>query len=212
MTDRRAGLPKLVLGTGNRKKLKELQTLLHGVSFQMLSTRDFPALEEVVEDGKTFEANAVKKASEIAKQTGLLTLAEDSGLCVEALEGSPGVYSARFAGSEKDDLRNCEKVLRLMEKLPDNCRRASFQSVIAIATPDRLIGVAKGEVHGAIAREIKGSGGFGYDPIFIYGPYGKTFGEVSEDMKHRVSHRAQAVEKARELLSGYAKMLSSSGA
>jgi len=212
MTDRHAGLPKLLLGTGNRKKLKELQTLLQGVPFQMLSTQDFPALEEVVEDGETFEANAAKKASEIAKQTGLLTLAEDSGLCVEALEGSPGVYSSRFAGPEKDDLRNCEKVLRLMEKLPDNCRGASFKSVVAIAAPDRMIGIVEGEVRGAIAREVKGAGGFGYDPIFIYGPYGKTFGEVSEDMKHSVSHRAQAAEKARKVLNEYAKMLSSSGA
>ena len=201
-----SGNPKLLLGTGNRKKLEELQTLLQGVPFELVSLRVFPQVKEVVEDGETFEENAVKKAREIAAQTGLLTLAEDSGLMVEALEGSPGVYSARFAGPEKDDVKNCRKVLRLMEKLPDTCRGACFKSVITIATREKLIGIAEGEVQGGIAHEMRGTNGFGYDPIFIYGPYGKTFGEVPEEMKHRVSHRAQAIEKARKILEEYAKI------
>ncbi len=202
----------LVIGTGNRKKLEELLELLSGLPFKILSLRDFPKVEEVVEDGVTFEENAVKKAKGIARQTGLLTLAEDSGLCVEALEGNPGVYSARFAGPDKNDLKNCQKVLRLMEKLPDNCRGASFKSVVALATPEKLLGVAEGEVRGAIAREMKGSGGFGYDPLFIYGPYGgKTFGEVSAEMKHQVSHRAQAAQKAKKILLNFAKIHTSAG-
>ena len=167
--------PRLFLGTGNQKKLKEIITLLEGLPFEFISLREFPNVKEVVEDGETFEANAVKKATELARETGLLTLGEDSGLVVEALEGSPGVYSARFAGPEKNDLKNCEKVLRLMEKMPDTCRGAAFKSVVAIATPDHLIGTAEGEVRGGISREMRGSGGFGYDPIFIYGPYGKTW-------------------------------------
>lgn len=203
---RQGGNPKLLLGTGNRKKLEELQTLLKGVPFDRLSLRDIPSVKEVVEDGKTFEANAVKKAQEIAKQTGLLTLAEDSGLMVEALEGNPGVYSARFAGPEKDDVKNCQKVLRLMEKLPDTCRGACFKSAVAIASPERLIGIVEGEVRGEIARQMRGKNGFGYDPIFIYGPYQKTFGEVPAEMKHRVSHRAQAIEKAGKILEEYVKM------
>lgn len=174
--------------------------LLEGLPFEFVSLREFPNVTEVVEDGDTFEANAVKKATELARQTGLLTLAEDSGLIVEALEGAPGVYSARFSGPEKDDLKNCLKLLRLMEKMPDTCRGAAFKSVVAIATPERLVGVAEGEVRGGIAHEVRGTGGFGYDPIFIYGPYGKTFGEVTAEMKHRVSHRAQALEKARAIL------------
>jgi XTP/dITP diphosphohydrolase len=198
--------PRLLFATGNRKKLEELKTLLQGVPFEIVTLRDFPDAKEVVEDGKTFEENAVKKAAEIARETGLLTLAEDSGLAVEALEGSPGVYSARFAGPEKDDVKNCQKVLRLMEKMPDTCRGASFISAVAIASPERLIGVVEGEVRGGIAYEMRGSGGFGYDPIFIYGPYGKTLGEVSPEMKHRVSHRAQAVEKAKKILLDQAKM------
>ena len=192
--------PKLLLGTGNRKKLEELQTLLAGLPFQLVSLRDFPPVKDVVEDGKTFEENAIKKATEIAAEAGLLTLAEDSGLMIEALEGNPGVYSARFAGPGKDDIKNCQKVLRLMEELPDTCRGALFKSVVAIATPERLIGVAEGEVQGAIARQMRGLNGFGYDPIFIYGPYGKTLGEVSAQMKHRVSHRAPAIQKAKKIL------------
>ena len=200
--------PKLLLGTGNRKKLEELDTLLSDLPFDLVSLRDYPHVKEVEEDGKTFEENAVKKAAGIARQTGVLTLGEDSGLTVDALEGAPGVYSARFAGPEKDDLKNCRKILRVMEKFPDTCRGAAFVSVVAVATPEKLVGVVTGEVRGDIAREMRGSNGFGYDPIFIYGPYGgRTFGEVPAEMKHRVSHRASAVLKARKLLEAYAKTL-----
>lgn len=191
---------KLLIATTNRKKLEELESLLKGLPFEFLSLKDIPTIPEVIEDGKTFRENAVKKAAETAKASGLLTLAEDSGLVVEALEGNPGVYSARFAGPEKDDIKNCLKVLRLMEKLPDNCRHASFISAVAVANPMELAGVVQGEVRGAISREMKGSNGFGYDPIFIYGPYGKTLGEVSAELKHRVSHRAEAVKKAEKIL------------
>ncbi len=202
---------KLLVGTGNQKKLEELETLFADLPYKLISLREFPDYQEIVEDGNTFEENAIKKALGLAKQTGLLTLGEDSGLVVEALEGSPGVYSARFAGPEKDDLKNCLKVLRLMEKLPDNCRGASFKSAIAIATPDRIMGVVEGEVKGAIAYEMRGSAGFGYDPIFIYGPYGgKTFGEVPSEWKHRVSHRGEAAKKAKKILEEYAKMRTSS--
>ena len=205
--------PKLLLGTGNRKKLGELETLLAGLPFQWVSLREFPNVTEIVEDETTFQGNAVKKAEGLARQTGLLTLGEDSGLVVDALEGSPGVYSARFAGSGKNDLKNCLKVLRLMEKLPDNCRSAAFKSAVAVALPDRLLGVVEAEVRGAIAYEMRGSGGFGYDPIFLYGPYeGKTFGEVPAEWKHRVSHRAQAIQKAKKILEDYAKMRTLSGA
>lgn len=197
-----SGKPKLLIATTNRKKLEELESLLKGLPYEFLFLRDIPPLPEVVEDGKTFRENAVKKAVETAKASGLLTLAEDSGLVVEALEGNPGVYSARFAGPEKDDVKNCLKVLRLMEKLPDNCRHASFISAVAVASPKELAGVVEGEVRGAISREMKGLNGFGYDPIFIYGPYGKTLGEVSTELKHRVSHRAEAVKKAEKILKG----------
>ncbi len=235
-------MTKLLLGTGNRKKLEELISLLKGLPFEFVTPKDFPNVREIEEDGKTFEENAVKKAVGFAKQTGLLTLGEDSGLTVDALEGNPGVYSARFAGPEKNDVKNCEKVLRLMESLPENCRGAAFKSVVAIASPSpltlspqagrgnttslpsplwgegggegsiKLIGVTQGEVRGAIAHEMRGSSGFGYDPIFIYGPYGgKTFGEVPSEMKHKVSHRAQAIQKMRKILEEFAKINLSPG-
>lgn len=201
---------RLLVGTGNRKKLEELETLFSNLPYELISLREFPNYQEIAEDGVTFEANAIKKAVGLAQQSGLLTLGEDSGLVVEALEGNPGVYSARFAGPEKDDVKNCQKVLRLMEKLPDNCRGASFKSAIAIATPERVLGVVEGEVKGAIAYEMRGSSGFGYDPIFIYGPYGgKTFGEVPSEWKHRVSHRGEAAKKAKKILEKYAKMRTS---
>lgn len=191
---------KLLVATTNPKKLEELQTLLRDLPVELISLRDIPPIPEVEEDGRTFRENAVKKATEIARAAGFLTLAEDSGLMVDALEGAPGVYSARFSGPERDDIKNCEKVLRLMEKMPDTCRGAKFVSAVALAAPGRLIGVTEGEVRGGIAREMIGKNGFGYDPIFIYGPYGKTFGQVPEEMKHRVSHRHEAIVKARNLL------------
>ena len=203
--------PKLLLGTGNRKKLEELEALLTGLPFQFISLREFPNVTEIEEDGTTFQENAIKKAVGLAQQTGLLSLGEDSGLVVDALEGSPGVYSARFAGLEKDDLKNCLKVLRLMEKIPDNCREAAFKSAVAIASPGHLIGCVEGEVRGGISHEMCGSNGFGYDPIFIYGAYGKTFGEVPAEWKHRVSHRAEAIQKAKKILEDYAKMQTLSG-
>ncbi len=138
-----------------------------------------------------------------AKQTGLLTLGEDSGLCCDVLEGAPGVYSARFAGIGKSDADNNQKLLKLLEKIPDNCRQAHYKSVIAIATPEKLIGTVEGEVHGYIYHQLCGTNGFGYDPLFFYAPFGKTFGEVSTEMKHKVSHRAHALAKAKNLLQNY---------
>lgn len=193
----------LLVATTNAKKLKELQDLLSGFSLHLVCLRDFPHVEEVPETGSSFVENAILKAIGYAKQTGLLTLAEDSGLCCDALEGAPGVYSARFSGPEKSDHENNLKVLKLLESLPDNCRGAHFKSVIALAEPDQLIGTVEGEVHGYIQREIVGEHGFGYDPIFFYPPFQKTFGQVKGEDKHRVSHRAQALEKAKGLLKKY---------
>jgi len=193
----------LLVATTNPKKLTELQALLAGLPLRLSCLKDLLSYAEVPETGKTFEENAILKASGYAKQTGFLTLAEDSGLCCDALEGAPGVYSARFAGEGKSDPENNQKVLRLLEGLPDNCRQAHFVSAIALATPEKVVGTVTGEVHGYIALEPRGTNGFGYDPVFFYTPFGKTFGEVFEEMKHRVSHRAKALEKAKALLNDY---------
>ena len=190
----------LLVATTNKKKLEELEALLQDLPVKLVSLKTLPSYKEVPEDGQTFDENASLKALGYAKQTGMLTLGEDSGLCCEALEGAPGVYSARFAGLDKSDEANNEKLMRLLEKVPDNCRGAYYQSSVAIAEPDKLHGVVSGKVHGAIAKEAKGNGGFGYDPLFFYPNFGKTFGEVSAEMKHRVSHRGKALLKAKGLL------------
>lgn len=196
---------RLLVATTNPKKLVELKTLLEDLSVALCSLADLPDVSEVPEEGKDFQENAARKALGYAKQTGLLTLAEDSGLCCDALEGAPGVYSARFAGEGKIDRENNLKLLRLLEKVPDNCRGAHFVSAVAVAEPNRVIGVGEGEVHGVISKEIRGTNGFGYDPVFIYPPFGKTFGEVAPEIKNKVSHRAQALEKAKKLLADYFK-------
>ena len=195
----------LLVATTNQKKLYELQVLLKDFPLELKSLKDFSNIKEVPETGKTFEDNAALKANGYAEQTGCLTLAEDSGLCCDALEGAPGVYSARFAGESKTDKENTAKVLKLLKDMPDNCRGAHFKSAAALADQDELIGTVAGEVHGYISREVKGSNGFGYDPIFYYPPYEKCFGEVTSEMKHKVSHRSKALQKIRALLVKYLK-------
>ena len=180
--------------------MAELEKLLAGFGLRFKSLKDFPHCREIRETGKTFAENASLKALGYAEQTGLLTLAEDSGLCCDALEGAPGVYSARFAGEGKKDQENNAKLLKLLEKVPDNCRGAHFASAVAVARPGKLVGVVEGKVYGVIGRESRGRFGFGYDPVFYYPPFGKTFGEAAPEMKNSVSHRAQALEKAKALL------------
>ena len=196
---------KLLLATTNAKKLKELQEILADLPIQCLSLRDFPEVCAVEETGRTFEENAKIKALSYAEQTGVLTLGEDSGICCDALDGAPGVFSARFCGEFHSDEANNTKLLETMRDVPDDQRTAFYESAIALAEPTKLIGVVKGQVHGLITRELIGAGGFGYDPLFFYPPYQKTFGEVPPALKHRVSHRGQALAKLRQLLVGYLK-------
>lgn len=193
----------LVIATTNAKKIEEFRHLFAGLPIEIVDLKTFPNINEVDETGTTFEENAALKALGYAAQTGKLTLAEDSGLCCDALEGAPGVFSARFSGAHGSDDANNEKILRLFEKIPDNCRGAHYKSVIALAEPGKLIGSVAGEVHGVIAKKLSGNQGFGYDPLFFYLPFQKTFGEVPPEMKHKVSHRAKAFEKIKEVLKAY---------
>ena len=194
---------KLLVATGNPHKLKELQELLSDLPYELVCLADLGGGEDVEETGVTFRENAELKALGYAKQFNLLTLAEDSGLSCDALDGAPGVYSARFAGEQKDDHENNLKVLRLMDGLPDNCRSAHFTSAISVATPDGVVGTVEGEVHGYVGKEMKGDLGFGYDSLFFYPDFGKHFGEVPSEKKHEVSHRAKSLKKAKELLADY---------
>ncbi len=194
---------QLLVASTNKKKLAELRELVADLDLELMGLSDLPSFREVPETGTTFRENAALKAQGYAGQTGLLTLAEDSGLSCDALDGAPGVYSARFAGAEKDDHDNNLKVLKLLRDVPESLRGAHFTSAVAIALPDRLVGVAEGKVYGRIHGEILGDKGFGYDPIFFYPPYGKTFGQVPAEKKHEVSHRAQALAQAKRLLTEF---------
>lgn len=191
---------KLLVATTNSKKLTELRMLLRDLDLELLCLKDLESYTEVPEDGKSFRDNAALKALGYADQTGFLTMAEDSGLCCDALEGAPGVISARFSGGLKDDDENNAKVLKLMRDVRDDKRQGHFKSAVAVARPGKVIGVVEGVVSGLIAREACGSNGFGYDPIFYYPPFGKTFAQVPSERKNQVSHRSQALQKAKQLL------------
>lgn len=191
---------KLLLASRNRHKLEELRQMLRGLEIEILSldnVRDMPVVEE---DGDTFKANASKKARLTAIHTGYVSLADDSGLVVDALGGQPGVYSARFAGEEADDYKNNQKLLRMMSRLEGNKRRACFVCVIAISDLKGNIYTVEGRCEGKIGYEGRGAGGFGYDPLFIPEGYTRTFAELSSAEKNKISHRGQALVKARVLL------------
>ena len=194
----------LVVASRNQKKVNELQAILSGTAIKAISVAELPGAPEVIEDGSTFEENAAKKAVAIARWSGKLALADDSGLCVDALNGAPGVYSARFAGESQDDEKNCVKLLQEMDNISDDKRGAAFVCVVVIAAPDgRVIGSSRGECRGRIARESRGLFGFGYDPIFIDPQSGKHFAELEPDVKNKISHRARALEKAKGILTAY---------
>lgn len=190
----------LVVATRNKKKLSEIRTLLAELDFKVLSIEDFPNVPDVIEDGQTFEENAKKKAIEITQATGYLTLADDSGLEIDYLDGQPGVYSARFAGKNATDEDRNNKVLELMRDVPTEARKARFRCAIAIARPDGYLKVVNGKCEGEIAFEARGNEGFGYDPIFIVTKYGKTYAELGMEIKNQISHRVLALKKAKDLL------------
>jgi len=182
----------LVLATGNAGKVAELTELLDGFGLDLHSLRDFPDAPVVVEDGASYEENAAAKAVAIARHTGLPALADDSGLEVDALDGAPGVRSARFAGEPADDRRNVEKLLRSLAGAPAARRTARFRCVIVVARPDGARLTVEGTCEGVIAERPTGAGGFGYDPVFLVPVLGRTFAELPPEEKHRLSHRGRA--------------------
>lgn len=193
---------RLVIATTNPHKVEEFRELLADVPFTLLSLSDLGVQQDVAETGETFEENAIIKARAYAEETGLLTLADDSGLEIDALGGAPGVYSARWAGDDVTyDVRNRMLVDRLAG-LPDAERGARYRCAIAIALPPPrgLVGVVDGVFEGRIATEPAGHGGFGYDPIFYVPEQQRTVGQMSAAEKHRISHRARAAHAAKPLL------------
>jgi XTP/dITP diphosphohydrolase len=193
---RGGGYMVIVLATRNRKKVEEMKRMFEGydITFQTLDA--FPDCPEVVEDGKTFRANALKKAVAVARSTGCPALADDSGLEVDELGGEPGVFSARYAGADADDSRNVKKVLREMKHLKEiKERKARFVCCIALALPDGKYKTFTGHVNGLLGEKPKGQNGFGYDPIFYPHGYARTFAEMSDAEKDALSHRGKAMRK-----------------
>ena len=191
---------ELVLATRNRHKGEELAALLGGLGITIRTLDEFPDAPEVVEDGDTCEANAIKKARVIAEFTGLPAVADDTGLEVDALGGRPGVYAARYAGEDATYDDNCRKLLLELTGVPRERRTARFLTVAAIALPSDGIRVAQGILEGEIAAEASGTLGFGYDPVFLIPELGKTLAELSADQKNAISHRAKAFTQAKALL------------
>jgi len=190
----------LVIATSNQHKLKELKTLLEDFPLTILSLKDFPGMPAVVEDGKNFYENALKKALTVARQTDKLTIADDSGIEVDALDGKPGVYSARFAGHAATDEANNTKLLKELEGVSSDKRGACFKCVLVIAQPDGETAFVEGACKGTIIHEVRGDYGFGYDPLFLVPEYNKTFSEITPEEKNKTSHRARALKKLLELL------------
>jgi XTP/dITP diphosphohydrolase len=191
---------ELILATRNRHKGKELAALLGDLGITIHTLDEFPDAPEVVEDGDTCEANAIKKAAAIAEFTGLPAVADDTGLEVDALGGRPGIYAARYAGEGATYEDNCRKLLRELMGVPLEQRTARFLTVAALALPSEGIRVAQGALEGVIAEEPSGSSGFGYDPVFLIPELGMTLAQLSADQKNRISHRAKAFTKMREIL------------
>ncbi len=191
---------EIVLATRNKDKIKEIKKILRGLTIKILSIEDFSAIPEIEEDGKTLKENAVKKAKEVSKWTGKIALADDSGLEVDILSGRPGVRSARFAGENCSYNDNNKKLLNLMKDVPLEKRKAAFKCVMALALPDGRTKVATGICQGMITTESRGKTGFGYDPVFIIPRYDKTIAELGLEIKNKISHRAKALKKIRQIL------------
>jgi len=183
---------RILVATGNAGKVKELSALLQGSGIELLSMKDFSQLPVVVEDGETFAENALKKARSASKATGLPVIADDSGLVVDALDGKPGVYSARYAGEGCSDADNNVKLLRELAGIGMERRTAAFHCVIALCLPDGLCKTFSGELKGIITEIPAGGGGFGYDPLFLVPEYGMTLAELPLEVKNRISHRGRA--------------------
>ncbi len=198
---------RVVLASKNKHKLVEISRITEKFGFDLVLQLELGVDIDVEETGTTFEENSLLKAEAVMKATGLPALADDSGIAVDALNGEPGIYSARYGFDETlDDWGRMELLLKNTEAVPDGQRQAQFVCVISFVTPDGQVIQARGEIHGELTREPKGENGFGYDPIFYYPPAGMTTAEMPSDEKNKVSHRANALhvfyEKLKE--AGYA--------
>lgn len=197
---------RLVLSTNNTHKVEEIKNILKGLPIEVLSKKDLGMANfEVEEDGDSLEENSTKKAKALAEKTEYMVMADDSGLFVDALDGAPGVYSSRYAGEEGNDKKNNLKLLKELKDVTLENRGASFFTVIALVTEEKEVFTVKGECKGYINFEAKGDNGFGYDPLFVPLGYDKTFAELGNDVKNKISHRAKALEGIEDLISNLIK-------
>ena len=191
-------MPTYILASKNQHKAEEIKSIL-GEDFEIITQTAAGAGDgEVIEDGNTFEANASKKAETIMRATGKACIADDSGLCVEYLDGAPGVYTARFAGENATDGENIAKLLKELDGVEESQRGAKFVCVIALAEPGKETRLYRGECAGRILTEKRGESGFGYDPVFYVEAFQKSLAEVSPELKNSISHRSRALLKLRE--------------
>ena len=191
---------KLLIATHNKGKKAEYTHIFRDLGIELLSLANLAVDTAIEETGKTYAENALLKARSHAADTGLVTLADDSGLDVDALDGAPGIYSARYAGEEASDRDRYQLLLRNLESVPDERRTARFRCAIALVWPDGREMVVEGACEGCIAHEPRGENGFGYDPVFFVPDYECTMAELPPEVKNRISHRARAAVKAREIL------------
>jgi XTP/dITP diphosphohydrolase len=196
-------MKQLLIATRNKGKVRELRDLLLPMGIAVLSLEDIPGAPDIVEDGQTFRANAAKKAVVLAQFTQGPVMGEDSGLEVDALDGRPGVYSARYSGANATDEKNNDKMLLDLSGVPFDRRTARYRSAIAFADKNALIDVVEGSCEGVITEERRGTNGFGYDPLFYIPQYQKTFGELPLSVKQTLSHRAQAFRLFLKVLERY---------
>jgi len=194
---------ELVVATTNKGKLREIKEILKDLNFTITSLADYPDAPEIIEDGKTFSQNALKKAATIALYTRKLTLGEDSGLEVKALGNQPGIYSARYSEPNATDRKNNLKLLRSLRAIPLQRRQARYHCSAALVDGKRIIDVMDGRCSGLIVHHSKGKNGFGYDPLFFLPRYNKTFGELDPSIKAKISHRARTFAKIKKSLKKY---------
>lgn len=195
-------MKELIVASRNKGKVREIMELLTGLPYKVTSLLDYPQIPEIIEDGKTYHANALKKAREVALATGKMAMSDDSGIEVKALNNAPGIYSARFAGEGASEKARNQKMFKMLKDVPMHKRQARYRCVIAfVDTKGREIGVVQGTCSGVITTTEMGENGFGFDPLFLVKRYNKTFGQLPDALKAKISHRARALKKFRLLLS-----------
>jgi len=192
--ERATDMKKLIFATGNENKMKEIRMILGDLDYEILSMKEAGIDADIVEDGKTFEENAIIKATAISKLSGCLVLADDSGLEVDYMDKMPGIYSARWMGEDTSYRIKNKAIIDKLEGVPDEKRTARFVCAIAAAFPDGRVVTKRGTIEGIIGYEERGENGFGYDPIFFLPEYGKTTAELSPEEKNQISHRGRALE------------------